>query len=83
MASRGEIPGGKDANMAKWDNERFNMQEPLNNIPCTTCKFRLEPVTVGDYTQDRAKYGLCHKYDRKPQEVLWGGEMCEKYEKEE
>lgn len=66
--------------MVRWDDEKFNMQEPSDDIPCMTCKFKLEPLTVGDYTQDRAKYDRCEKYEYKPNGVLWHGEACDKYE---
>ncbi len=73
---------GKGINMARWDDEKFNMQVPADDIPCMTCRYKLEPVTVGDYTQDRAKYGKCKKYDFKPSGILWQGEACDKYEEE-
>ena len=68
--------------MTRWDEEKFNMQEPSDDIPCMTCKFKLESVTVGDYTQNRAKYGRCGKYEDKPYGILWQGEACDKYEEE-
>jgi hypothetical protein len=69
--------------MARWDDEQFNMQTPANNIKCATCKYRLKPVTIGDYTAERYGYGNCDKYDLKPQGILWDGDPCEYYEEDD
>lgn len=69
--------------MARWDDEDFNMQEPAKDILCTTCKHRLEPITIGDFTQDRAGFSYCDKFNPKPTDILWEGANCEYYEKEE
>ncbi len=45
--------------MARWDDENFATELPPGDIMCTTCKFKLKPVTVGDYTQDRSGYAMC------------------------
>lgn len=66
--------------MAKWDDEAMNMQMPPKDIQCATCKHRLRPVTVGEYTRDRSGYAMCDKYDLKPQEVLWEHGKCDEYE---
>ena len=68
--------------MAKWDEEKFNMQEPPNDIMCATCKFKLSPVIIAEYKQDRYKYNKCSKYDRKPEDILWNHGLCSKFEKE-
>lgn len=66
--------------MARWDDEEFNTQLPPDNIQCATCKHKLESVKIGDEVYDRSGYGICEKYDLKPQGVLWNGDKCDKYE---
>ena len=78
-----KFPGRKENNMARWDDENFNMGEPAKDILCATCIHRLKPITVAGYTQDRAGYGHCDKFDNKPTEILWNGADCEYYEREE
>ena len=69
--------------MARWDDENFATELPPGDIMCTTCKFKLKPVTVGDYVQDRSGYAMCGKFKLKPQDVLWGKNPCKEYEREE
>lgn len=68
--------------MARWDDESFNTETPPDNIQCATCKFKLKPITVAGYTQERWGYNKCNKYEVKPQDVNWGREPCEFYEEE-
>lgn len=68
--------------MAHWDGEMFNSIVPPKDIMCATCKFRAQPVTVGDYTQDRSGYSMCEKYDSKPNDIVWGRKPCPLYEQE-
>ena len=68
--------------MARWENEIFKTQEPPDDILCTTCVYRLKPVTAAGHTQDRSKYALCEQYSMKPQDVLWGRSPCPHYKRE-
>lgn len=68
--------------MAHWDDERFNTTEPPKDIMCATCKFRLPPVTVAGYVQDRSGYSMCDKFTRKPDDILWEHALCTEYEVE-
>ncbi len=40
--------------MAHWDDEVLLGTVLPKDIPCSTCKYKLRPVTVGNYTQDRS-----------------------------
>ncbi len=55
---------------------------PKDDIPCRTCKHKLEPVTVMGQKMPRYNYGTCHAFKNKPMGVLWRGEQCELYSKE-
>ena len=68
--------------MAKWDNENFNTEVPPNDIMCATCKHKLKPIVIGDFKQERYNYGMCDKYTRKPEEILWNHGLCPLFEKE-
>lgn len=68
--------------MAHWDDENFNMKEPPKDILCATCQFRLQPVTVAGYTQERYAYSECEKYDSKPVGIIWNHEQCPYFRKE-
>ena len=72
----------KEDEMARWEKEFFKMQEPPDNILCSTCIYRLKPITVAGYVQDRSGYQQCDKYDFKPNEILWNNGGCAYYEKE-
>lgn len=67
--------------MAHWDDEQFHTQEPPKDIPCATCKYRLKPVVIQGETVDRATYGICGKYERKPVDILYGHIPCALHEK--
>lgn len=69
--------------MARWENEVFKTQTPPSTIMCTNCKYRMKPVTVAGYTQDRSGYSTCDMYTRKPEPILWDNAPCRYYEKEE
>lgn len=69
--------------MAHWDDENFNTITPPDDILCVTCKHKLPPITVGDFTQDRSGYAMCDRYELKPQDILWGRTPCPYYEREE
>ena len=68
--------------MAHWDDEKINTQEPPKDIMCATCKYRLKPVTVAGTIIDRIGYGICDRYNKKPESVLWNHGECDGYEKE-
>ena len=68
--------------MARWDNENFNNIEPPKDILCYSCKYKLKPITIGGYTQERYGYASCEKFDDKPQEYLWKDVPCPYYVKE-
>lgn len=68
--------------MAHWDEENFHTEVPGENIMCATCKFKLPTIQIGSRMVDRSGYGECHKYDTKPQDVLWNGTYCPMYRKE-
>lgn len=69
--------------MAHWDDEHFHTQEPPADIMCKTCKYRLKPITVGDFTKERYTYSICDKYASKPVDINWGRTPCPLYEKEQ
>ncbi len=62
--------------MAHWDDEVLRGTVPPKDIPCSTCKYKLRPVTVGNYTQDRSGYLMCDKYATKPIGIVWGRCSC-------
>lgn len=63
-------------------NEILRTVAPDENIPCKTCKYKLEAVTVMEQVVHRYNYGTCHAFKNKPQGILWDGEQCELYSKE-
>ena len=67
--------------MSRWDEENFNTNEP-KGMMCSTCKYKLKPVTVAGYTQDRAGYSSCYQFTRKPEDILWDGAQCMFYKYE-
>jgi hypothetical protein len=68
--------------MAHWDDEQFSTKTPPKDIMCAKCKYRLKPVTVGTFTQDRAGYAMCDRYESKPQDILWSRIPCPLFEEE-
>lgn len=68
--------------MARWDDEEFNTQLPPDDIQCTTCKHKMEPVEIAGETYDRSGFGMCDKYSIKPYDVLWNNGKCDRYEEE-
>lgn len=62
--------------------ELFNTVTPSDDIPCKTCRFKLQPVVVMGRKVERHTYGTCSAFENKPSEVLWKGEKCELYNPE-
>ena len=53
--------------------------EPSDDIPCRTCKYKLEPVESMGKIYERYKFAICHAFKNKPMGILWHGEECELY----
>lgn len=56
---------------------------PSKNIQCKDCVHRLRPIEFMGKKRERYTYGTCNAFERKPPGVLWKGESCELYKKEE
>lgn len=68
--------------MPRWDNEVPRTVVPGPDIKCATCAYRLKPVTLGDFTQDRFNYASCDMYHTKPSEILWEKADCPQNKKD-
>ena len=55
---------------------------PGEDIPCRTCKYKLEPVVVMGVVTERYNYGVCHVFQNKPMGILFRGQECELYAEE-
>lgn len=62
--------------------EIIRTKEPADDIPCRTCKRKLQPIEVMGEKVERYKFGTCAGFETKPQGVLWNGEKCELYQPE-
>lgn len=62
--------------------EIIRTREPGNDIPCRTCRFKLQPVVIMEHKVERFNYGTCNVFEDKPDDVLWKGAKCDFYQPE-
>ena len=65
--------------MAHWDKEIFATRIP-DAVQCKNCKYALDSIKVGNYTQERYSYGECKEFNDNPIEILIGKAVCAKWE---
>lgn len=69
----------------RWESEEWTMKSPdLDKIRCKDCAWRAEDrVFSGGTVLKGATLGICKVMGTKPYGVLWHGEDCSYYLKEE